>query len=146
MIDMNFLVICVLVALLITNFSFCITIGFMVVKQLKENNRLKQIEMDMKLTVSDNDFLILDKLIQETFDFYLSFNEELLEADYIKDSMLDKMVKDLLYKVMQRISPIYLNKLSYIYNREYIEDLILEKIRHIVMDYCININGTYSEK
>ena len=146
MIDMNFLVICVLVVLLITNFSFCITIGFMVVKQLKESNRLKQIEMDMKLTVSDSDFVLLDKLIQETFDFYLSFNEELLEADYIKDSMLDKMVKDLLYKVMQRISPIYLNKLSYIYNREYIEDLILEKIRHIVMDYCININGSYSEK
>ena len=39
-----------------------------------------------------------------------------------------------------------MNKLRYIYNEEVIEDIIYEKVRDGVLNYTVEINGTFRDK
>ena len=141
MTNMNLILICILVGLLTIDIITMVVVALLIYKQLKIRNELNQLDMDLRIEIKDSDFSVMDKLIADTFQYYCLFNEELLDVEYIKDDLMEKMVVDIFRKVLIRASPIYLNKLSYIYNKEYIEDIMLEKVKVTVMDYCVNING-----
>ena len=101
--------------------------------------------MDIEYHIKEDDFLVLDKLIEESFNQYQVLHVEMLNVDFIKSDTQNKMVTDLLTIVLKRISPLYINKLKYIYNIEYIEDIILEKIRLLVINFAVETNGGLNE-
>lgn len=141
----NLEIVYVLVALCIINLLSLISFDvllFNVLKEIKQRRNLEQLKINLDYNVTDNDFILMDKLIGETFQQYQILNIELLNKDHITEEMQTKMIEDLLRKVLTRMSPIYMNKLSYIYNVEHIEDIILEKIRIIVIDYAVENNNT----
>ena len=139
----NLVIICVLVGLcinLLLLIIFTILI-FGILKEIKQKRNLEQLKLNLNYQITDNDFSLLDKLIGETFQQYQILNIELLNTNHITEELQNKIIEDLLRMVLYRISPIYMNKLSYIYNIDHIEDLILEKIRLIVIDYSVENNN-----
>lgn len=88
---------------------------------------------------------ILDKIIQETFDRYQIFNLAHLKNPYIGDDLQQKIIKEVFTDVYGSVSDNIINKLSLIYKKEHIEDIIVQKIQLIVLNYTIEINGNYKE-
>lgn len=140
----NLVIICVLVGLCINLISliFFGILIFGILKEIKQKRNLEQLKLNLDYQITDADFSLLDKLIGETFQQYQILNIELLNTKHITEDLQNKIIEDLLKMVLTRISPIYMNKLSYIYNIDHIEDLILEKIRLIVIDYSVENNNT----
>ena len=106
---------------------------------------LKKKEFYLNYSVDENDILLLDNIINNTITEYKILNFEYEDNLYINTDMVKKMEKDILKSVMMKISPIYKEKLSYIYNDIVIEDEILKKIRFAILDYVTEVNGNYKE-
>lgn len=140
----NLVIICGLAVLCINIISliFFNIFLFSILKEIKQKRQVEQLKINLDYQITDNDFLLLDKLIGESFQQYQIMNIELLNKDYISEDIQNKMIEELLRMVLYRISPVYMNKLSYIYNIDRIEDIILEKIRIIVIDYSVENNNT----
>ena len=51
------------------------------------------------------------------------------------------MFEYILRKVMYQLSPVYLQKLSYIYNEDKLNEVIAQKINFYIMDYTVEVNG-----
>lgn len=140
----NLAIIYALVLLCIVSIISLITFDiliFNILKEMKQKRNLEQLKINLDYKITDDDFSLLDKLLGEVFQQYQILNIELLEKDYVNEETQKKMIEDLLRMVLTRISPIYMNKLSYIYNVDHIEDIILEKIRIIVIDYSVENNN-----
>lgn len=95
--------------------------------------------------ISMDEMNILDKIIQETFDRYQIFNLAHLKNPYIGDDLQQKIIKEVFTDVYGSVSDNIINKLSLIYKKEHIEDIIVQKIQLIVLNYTIEINGNYKE-
>lgn len=107
----------------------------------------KKIDIDetnsMLNTALDTSILdILDKMIIESADKYKVFNIEFKDVPYITDDIQNEMIRNILSDVLHSISPYMRKKLYCVYDQKYIENVILEKIQVIVLDYTLEINGT----
>ena len=95
--------------------------------------------------ISMDEMMIIDKIIQETFDRYQIFNLAHLKNPYISEDLQQKIIKDVFTDVYSSISENIINKLSLVYKKEHIEDIIVQKIQMIVLNYTIEVNGNYKE-
>lgn len=98
--------------------------------------------MDVKV----EDLNILDKIIDQAFERYQILKLRHLDNLHITDKLQTQMIYDLTKNVLDTISDNVLNKLSLIYKKEYIEDIIVQKIQLVVMNFVIDINGNYHEE
>lgn len=93
----------------------------------------------------DDDFNMLDHLIEDAVNRYkimhFGFNKDL----YLDSKLQEKMVSDILVEVLNMLSPVTFDTLCVIYDKEHLEDLILSKIKIAILDYTISVNGTYKE-
>lgn len=64
---------------------------------------------------------------------------------YINDELQQKIIKEVFETVYISISDTVIDKLSLVYNREYIDDVIAQKVQMIVLNYTIEINGNYKD-
>lgn len=112
------------------------------VKQTNDTNK-KLLLFNLPINNEEN-FLILDRLISDEINIYKIYNFPPLEEDmYINEEDQNKMIRVVLTQVLKKISPVYIEKLKYIYNEIIIEDIIYEKIRDSVMNFTIEINGEF---
>lgn len=95
--------------------------------------------------ISMDEMMIVDKIIQETFDRYQIFNLAHLKNPYIGEDLQQKIIKDIFADVYNSVSENIINKLALIYKKEHIEDLIVQKIQLVVLNYTIEINGNYNQ-
>lgn len=115
-------------------------------KELEYKRNVNTVLSNLNYKVSDDDMTILDKIIEEERDKYVLLKFEFQNNLYIKEDMQNEMIRIILTKVMERISPIVYEKLKYIYNQNVLEDIICEKVKFSVMDYAIKINGGYNDE
>lgn len=115
-------------------------------KELEYRRNMNTVLSNLNYKVSDDDMTVLDKLIEEERDKYVLLKFEFQNNLYIKEDMQNEMIKNILTKVMERISPIIYEKLKYIYNQDVLEDIICEKVKFSVMDYAIKVNGGYNDE
>lgn len=121
----------------------CIYVG----KRLENNTSLNERMYLFSLPINtEENFFILDKMIKEEIDRYTIYNFPKTDDLYINEDDQNKMLRHILSQVLKKISPVYMNKLRYIYNEEVIEDIIYEKIRDGVLNYTVEINGTFRDK
>lgn len=121
----------------------CIYVG----KRLENNTSLNERMYLFSLPINtEENFLILDKMIKEEIDRYTIYNFPKTDDLYINEDDQNKMLRHILSQVLKKISPVYMNKLRYIYNEEVIEDIIYEKVRDGVLNYTVEINGTFRDK
>lgn len=95
------------------------------------------------LPINDEEnFNIIDNIIQHEIDVYQIYNfPTYIEDMYIKEADQQEMLKYILERVLKKISPVYMNKLKYIYNEDVLEDIIFEKVRDSVLNLTVEING-----
>lgn len=147
---MSTLSIYLLVAVLLINATllFTVVISFFYLgKGIKSDKELKEKMFLFSLPINDEDnFLILDKIIQNECQSWQIYNVPSFEKDcYMTEENQNKMLRGVLSQVLKKLSPVYINKLKYIYNEEVIEDIIFEKVRDSVLNFTVEINGTYND-
>lgn len=140
---MNTLIIYVFLVLSIDIFLLSGTfVLYLFYKEYKRKNDLEQLEMNLNFTINENDLKIIDDLVSDAFNHFCFINYDKMNQEYINTQVQQEAINEVLKTTLLRLSPVYMNKLSYIYNRNYIEDLILEKTQIVVIDYCVKVNGS----
>lgn len=94
----------------------------------------------------DNINNILDKIIDQAFTRYQIMKLGYKDNLYITEEMQNNIIYELTKNVFVSISDNLVNKLSLIYKKEYIDDLIVQKIQYVVLNYVIQVNGNYNNK
>lgn len=117
----------------------------LLIREFRRKNDIEQLQMNLDFRIDDSDLSLIDHLIEESFNRYCFLNYDKANKEYITSQIQEEMMQETLRMTLQRISPIYLNKLGFIYNKEYIEDIIFGKIQVVVIDYCVEVNGGLSE-
>lgn len=115
-------------------------------KYLKEKNTQKALEMNMNYKIDESDLKIIDNIVEEAFKTYIFQNMEKMDTSYIKSDLQDEMVVETLKLALLHISPLLRSKLTYIYDPDYLDSIILQKVQMSVVDYCIGINGNMNEE
>ena len=115
-------------------------------KYLKEKNTQKAIEMNMNYRIDENDLKVIDNIVEESFKTYIFQNMEKMDTSYIKSDLQNEMVVETLKLALLHISPLLRSKLTYIYDPDYLDSIILQKVQMAVVDYCIGINGNMNEE
>lgn len=144
---MNMDLICLLAAWF-TNVVILIVIIFLLIKSdrtQQEKINLDTLKFNFDYEPKETDFNIIETLIHENLAEYRINKLESVEKLYITEAMQKKMFEYILRKVMYQISPIYLQKLSYIYNKDRLDEIITQKINMYILEYTIDVNGNYKK-
>lgn len=88
---------------------------------------------------------ILDRIVEDSFNYYQLLNLSGKDNAYINEDTQQKIIYDVLSNVLSSVSDSIIGKLSLIYKKDYIEDLIARKVQLVVLDYTISINGNYRD-
>lgn len=83
---------------------------------------------------------ILDEIINEIFSVYVVITYEYIEDVYIKEDEQKNMIKNIAEEVISKLSPDLVERISLVYNKEKIPEIISQKIYMIVTDYAISKN------
>jgi predicted Holliday junction resolvase-like endonuclease len=120
-------------------------IALFVLSKINKNIKLKREFEERKFNFSvepkETDFMIIDQLIQDNLAEYRILKLESVEKLYINEETQNKIFEYVLRKVMYQLSPIYLEKLSYIYNKDKLDEIIAQKINMYILDYTVEVNG-----
>lgn len=140
---MNMDLLCVLAVWFTNLIILVILIYFIYIlnKNTQEKNKMDTLKFNFDYEPKDTDFQIIETLIQENLAEYRITKLEHVEKLYITEEIQNKIFEYVLRKVMYQISPIYLQKLSYIYNKDKLNEIIAQKINMHILDYTIEINS-----
>ena len=93
----------------------------------------------------EDDIKILDDIIDDEFTqyqiMYLAYQPDL----YINPDIQKKIISEILESVLLKISDDLLDRLSLYYKKEYLGDIIFNKIKLVVINYTIEVNGNYKK-
>lgn len=146
---MNMQIIAVLVLLTlitITVNTILITTTWRIsIKQKEEQTKAQQDYYIASTPISIDDMNILDRIVEESFNYYQLLNLSGKDNAYINEDTQQKIIYDVLSNVLSSVSDSIISKLSLIYKKDYIEDLIARKVQLVVLDYTISINGNYRD-
>lgn len=88
---------------------------------------------------------IVDQIINDIFTRYTIMNTETKDDLYMNEEMINKMMFDVLKEAYLNLSPQLIAKLTLLYNRNYVDDIIAKKVQMLTMSYVIQVNGTYKK-
>ena len=112
-------------------------------KNIKDRKELELLKLNFEFEPKEDDFEILDRLIQENLATYRVLKLENIEKLYITEEIQRKMFEYILRETMYQISPVYMQKLSYLYNKDRLDDIISQKINMAILDYTVEVNSNY---
>ena len=142
---MNMDQLCVL-AVWFTNVLLLLVISFALFKlnkSINEKIKLENMRFNFSIELKENDFFILDNLIQENLAQYCVLKLENMDKLYVTEDMQHKMFEYILRQVMYQLSPMYLQKLYYMYNQDKIDEVITQKINQAILTYSVEVNRNY---
>lgn len=117
-------------------------------KVMEEVKKIRIIkEKHMLFTSFDDDNInIIDQIINDNIVKYRVYNIDHNNTFYMSTTEQKKMIKEVLESTLESLSPVLMEKLSLMYNKKKLEDLIYSKILMAVLALTVEINGTYKEK
>lgn len=120
---------------------------FMIYKLISRSLDIKlqknKIESDKLIKDTDIDNKVLDQLdsiINDILEEYVVFEIKTKDITYISNSIEDKIRDYITEEITKRISVLLMKKLEYIYNSDYIGELIGKRIYMSVTDYSLRFN------
>lgn len=114
-------------------------------KLISKKITLEESKFLFSVEITDDNFTLLDKLIEDSLTRYRVMFIEYQDEIYIDEKTQTNMCKWILKDVLSSISPVYYDKLTYIYNKNRLEDIIYNKINLAVLGYVVSIDGTYKK-
>ena len=115
------------------------------IEQKREQSKAQSSYYLASLPINLNELEILDKIIQQDFERYQILKLGHQDNLYITEEMQQKIIMDIATEVYTSISDNVWDKLSLIYKKEHIEDIIVQKIQMLVLTYTVEINGNYKD-
>ena len=91
---------------------------------------------------------IIDEIIDDVATQYELLNFSVQDSQgklYITEEMQNKMIEEVFTTVYTAISPVAMDKLLLVFSREYLEDMIAKKVQLTVLNYSIEVNGSYRQ-
>ena len=134
---------CVL-AVWFTNVILLIIVLFVLVKinkNIKDKKEIELLRLNFEFEPKDSDFELLDRLIQENLAQYRVLKLENIQKLYITEDIQKKIFEYVLRETKYQMSPIYVQRLSYIYNKDRLDDIIVQKINMNILEYTVEVNG-----
>ena len=110
-------------------------------KGIKLKREFEERQFNYNIEPKETDFTIIDNLIQDNLAEYRILKLESVEKLYINEETQNKIFEYVLRKVMYQLSPVYLQKLSYIYNQDKLNEIIAQKINLHILEYTVEVNG-----
>lgn len=110
-------------------------------KSIKNKTKFEEMKFNYEIEPKETDFMIIDQLIQDNLAEYRILKLESVEKLYINEETQNKIFEYVLRKVMYQLSPVYLQKLSYIYNEDKLNEIIAQKINLHILEYTVEVNG-----
>ena len=101
---------------------------------------------NVQAMIDDNIPKILEAIINDAFRDYQIMNLIPRGELYITDEREKEIRSDLIDKVVTRLSPMALDKISLFYNVHQIDAIIADKVYITVMNYVVDHNSVISEK
>jgi len=118
-----------------------------IIKTKRVELKLKEYEINISSKVEEDLFGLLDKIIQECFTEYTVLNIEYRDDVKYIDANMEKIItQDVAHKVVDRISPILVAKISQIYNINNFEELLSERVYLAVLSYSLQKNNLKTEE
>ncbi len=117
-------------------------------RRLKDSKELNERMYLFSLPINNEEnFMIIDRMVEDEVKIYQIYNLPMGADDlYINEEEQNKMLEEILKNVLKKISPVYMAKLKYIYNEEIVVDIIFEKVRDAVLNFTVEINGTFRDQ
>ena len=115
------------------------------IEQKRDQSKAQSSYYLASLPINLNELEILDKIIQQNFERYQILKLSHKDNLYITEEMQQKIIMDITTEVYTSISDNIWDKLSLIYKKEHIEDIIVQKVQMLVLAYTVDINGNYKE-
>ena len=110
-------------------------------KSIKEKTDVERLRLNFDFEPKETDFKIIDNLIQENLATYRVLKLESVEKLYINEKIQKQIFEYVLRETMYQISPIYLQRLSYIYNKDRLDQIIAQKINMHILEYTVDVNS-----
>lgn len=143
---MNMLIICVLMVLYISIVVIALSFSaYQLSKELKNNRILKEKNFLLTVDANKDTMDLLDRFIEDSLIQYRIKFLDGKDNMYISDSKQKEIVKNVLTDVLSSMSPVLYEKLTYIYNKDNLENTIYLKVSLAVLSYTIEVNGSYKE-
>ena len=83
---------------------------------------------------------ILDEFIENSIQRYISFNPTLFD-DYITEKNQEKIIAEVMSIILHTISPTLITQLRLIYNKDSIEQILLDRVTLSVISISIGMNN-----
>lgn len=141
---MSMELVCVL-AVWFTNVLILISIlaGIIILnRNMNKNREFDQMKFNFDYRPEENDFNIIETLIEDNLTMYRVLYLETIDKLYVTEKIQNEMFAYIFENVIKQLSPVHLQKLSYIYNLDRLNDIIVQKIKLYILNYTIEINGT----
>lgn len=143
---MSMLIICVLMVLYISIVVIALAFSaYQLSKELKNNRILKEKNFLLTVDANKDTMDLLDRFIEDSLIQYRIKFLDGKDNMYISDSKQKEIVKNVLKDVLNSMSPVLYEKLTYIYNKDNLENTIYLKVSLAVLSYTIEVNGSYKE-
>ena len=115
------------------------------IEQKREQSRAQSSYYLASIPINMDELDILDKIIQQDFERYQILKLGHKPNLYISEEMQQQIIMDIATEVYTSISDNIWDKLSLIYRKDHIEDIIVQKIQMLVLTYTVEINGNYKD-
>lgn len=110
------------------------------IKYIKNETELERYNIEINSDINADIDTELEIFIAKNFDEYCAVNLFFADVDYIKDDHENKIKAEVGELIANRISPVFLRKLSLYYNTKNISDIIAKKLYLNVMNFVIEKN------
>lgn len=110
------------------------------IKYRNEMLKTSRYNINTQAIIDDSITLLLNSIIDECFTDYKVLVLEPRQEGYISSEREDEIRKDLISKIVERLSPMSLDKLSLRYNIENIDRIIADKVYIVVTSYVVEHN------
>ena len=119
-----------------------VIVGLRMNKKYKDDMvRLSQYSINAQAVIDDSIPQLLNSIIDECFTDYQILVLAPKQEAYITAEREDEIRKDLIGKIVERLSPMSLDKLSLRYNISNIDRIIADKVYIAVTNYVVETNS-----
>lgn len=135
-----------IVGLLVINLISKINLNNQMAKECKGRLKLEEYKINMNLNIDTNVISQLEFLIEETFSEYIALNIEYREIGYISAEIEDIICREVSKQVIDKMSPVFFDKISLVYNKSNFSTLIANRVYLHVVNYTLSKNSLQQDK
>lgn len=107
---------------------------------IKNKPRLDRYKIDMGLTIEEDDFTLLDMIIEKIMLYYL-IQEGITFTEYITTEKETELCKGLVDEISKTMSPALITRLTKIYNQDSLSVIIANRAYIQLNNYIIQHNS-----